>query len=77
MPEEEPCEDCQVAVLGGMTLKICTLAQSPELNCKDLYKRFNSGQISLGELIEVVKGRVPPGTELAEEIEEIEKLANE
>lgn len=77
MAEEEPCEDCQVAVLGGMTLKICTLTQNPELNCTDLYKRFNKGQLSLGELIETVKSKVPQGSELAEEIEEIEKLANE
>ena len=77
MAEEEGCEDCETAALGGMTLKICSLIPENQQNCKELYVRFTRGQITLNELIENVEAKVPPGSELAEDLQEIKKLANE
>lgn len=72
-PEEEHCESCEVAVLGGMTLRVCR-NDAKDLDCQELYKKFTDGEISVGELVHEVKRHVT-NPDALEELDEIEKIA--
>jgi len=81
MPEDdgEPCDECELAALGGMTLNVCKTYKAKdekgnEMDCKTLFNKFVEGEMTLGELVETVeKGTKDP--QALEELDEIKKLA--
>lgn len=77
MPEdEEHCESCEVAVLGGMALNVCNTMKKkdPDMDCKGLFNQFTDGEITLGELVETVEKNCDDPQEL-EVLDEIKKIA--
>lgn len=72
--EKEECISCSLAVLGGITLNICRELDKPELNCEELTTKFIEGQVSLQELVEVIRKNTADPNILGR-LEEIELLA--
>lgn len=74
MPTEEECLSCTLAVLGGITLNVCRELNNPELDCEKLASQFVDGEVSIQELLELVrKHTVDP--EILGKLEEVETLA--
>jgi len=72
MAEDESCPSCQVAVLGGTILDICS-NEAKGLDCKQLKEDFVKGKLSVKDLIDKVRKGCTP--ELREQIDSIEEYA--
>jgi hypothetical protein len=73
--DEERCEDCETAALGGITISLCRGLGSKELDCNKLSQQFISGDLSLDELIQIVRAKA--NGRFKEQFDEIESLAEE
>lgn len=77
MAKGEKCEDCELAVLGGMVINVCEYAQPKGVDCKKLKDDFIKGKTTIKDMVELLKPKVQHDEDAKTELDEIMKLAME
>jgi len=74
---EARCEECEVAVLGGMVINVCEYAKPKGIDCLKMKDDFLRGKTTIKDMVDTLKPKVQHDKEAVEELDEILKLAME
>ena len=74
---EEKCEDCEVAILGGMVINVCEYAKPKGVDCHKLKDDFLRGKTTVKDMVDTLRPKVQHDKDAVMELDEILKLAME